>query len=72
MHTMRVAAVCNRGIISSPRSRWEAIDLIANEWEIGYELFSKFGMIDIMIVDTNAEHEYLPLFLTSWSEATMM
>ena len=29
------------------------------------------GMMNIMIVDTNAEHEYL-LFLTSRSEATMM
>ncbi len=31
------------------------------------------GMLNIMLVDTNAEHEYLLLlFLTSWSEATMM
>jgi len=30
------------------------------------------GMLFIWIVDTNAEHEYLLLFLTSWSEATMM
>jgi len=29
------------------------------------------GMLFIWIVDTNAEHEYL-LFITSWSEATMM